>query len=1126
MARRSTLLLLLVLPFLALGALYLLDEKPHVPESVAGAAAQAPGPEASAVALAALAEPEALPVPVAESAPDRRVVGSAARIKGRIVYANGAMPGGKVLVCAGAPGATWRWERAGRRIHVGLDADTLVHGFAGEDGRFVLEWTGDQSELAVAAIAPTAATEAPVRWRAADTEPLTLTLEPRAALFADVRGGAGFDAATAPDFRNSELRLRLPSGNDERATGLSAARRNMSGWVNDNGRATFLAVPIERDFELHYKGPAAVETARTVPALASGEQRALVLELPAGAHLIGRVVDELGEPVAGASLVARDPASEAHSSASTDTEGRFEMPRVATSSKSLDIDKDRHLAASHTLGADLMDGVRRNLGDIVLPHGARLAGHVRHTDGRPASRAVVTAYASPKALLDLKGASSRRYESVDAITDEGGHFVLRGLATDVTYDLAAKWKSDDAHFLARHEDTRQNQMDLVLVLHPAPAIVGRVLAPDGTPAARANVQGKPRIYSVYLMAGTPLPSTVRTDAEGRFRLEFEQPGPVTVEASGRGFAPSEGLSVMAPNDVPVELHLRRPTGLRGKVVDVAGKPVAGAKVCRSRGDEVYGVISIGNSGTTLARSDAEGRFVLDDQPPGPLALRAEHSEHAASADVVIEVVEGVEVPDVVLTLRRGAVVRGVLYRRGERAGADLHVSASAESESAWEMTSTNAAGEFVFERLAPGRWQFNSFGDEGNTGEEDLVAVLANSHSQTLELEDGAEYLLELGAPPANPIVVSGVVRQRGKAVAEGLVEFLPRDRCASKSFTAAVDRTGRYEIVLAEPGCYSVMVSPMSEGDFGSTLEFRCEVPPAATHAFDIELPGGAIRGQVRGSDGRPLPQSVVLLNRDDGAALGSLTGGAIGFVFTDEEGRYELSMLAAGSYRIEAGGSFPGGMEEMSPNTARSLRTGVLLGPNEVREGVDFDLVVPGQVQGRVVDGAGKAVAAASVFARSATGTVMEALGLAVSDLTGSFRFHDLAPGDYTFEASRGGLVSAETGRVAVRAGEVSEVRLALAEGAFLVVCVEGTDPAELAQGLVRVDVRDAQDRQVLGLVDPEEFDESPVALAPNQHRVGPLNPGSYRALATAPAGKRAEGTVEVKAGQEQRVTLTLKD
>ncbi|MBI1381422.1 MAG: hypothetical protein GC161_10085 [Planctomycetaceae bacterium] len=1121
MARRSPLLLLLFLPALALGAFYLFHGEPPSSQGVAGAALL--GPEVSAVRPASAAETEA--APAAETPPARRA-SVAARIEGRVAYADGAIPGGGVLVYAGTPGAAWRWERAGRRVHAGLDADTLVRGFADAEGRFALEWSGDSAELAVAAMAPTAATEAPVRWSDADTAPLTLTLEPRAALFVDVRRGAGFDAATAPDFRDSELRLRLPSGSDERASGLSATRRNMSGWVDEHGLATFLAVPIERDFELHYKGPAAVETARTVAALASGEQRAMVLELPAGAHLIGRVVDELGAPVAGASLIAREPASDARSTASTDTEGRFEMPRVATSARSLDLSKDGHLAATHTLAADLVNGVRRNLGNLVLPHGARLAGHVRHPDGRPASRVVVTAYANRKALEDQAGVGSGHYGTVDAIADEEGHFVLRGLATDMTYDLVAKWKSDEAHFLARHEDTRRNQMDLILVLHPAPAIVGRVLAPDGTPVARAEVAGEPKTYSVHFVAGAHLPSTVRTDAEGRFRLEFESPGPVTVEANGRGFSPSVALSVMAPNDVPVELQLRRPTGLRGMVVDAAGKSVANAAVIQSEGNDNYGVITIGGSEPTLATSDFEGRFVVENQPPGPLALRAKHPEHAASADVVVEFKEDVQVSDLVLTLRRGAVVRGVLYRRGERAGADLHVTASAASEAAWEMTSTDAAGEFVFERLAPGRWQFSSFGDEGDTEEEDLVAVLANSHSQTLDLEDGVEYLLELGAPPADPIVVSGMVRQGGKAITEGLVEFLPHNPGSSASFTAGVDRTGRYEVVLAEPGGYAVMVSPMTESDFGSTVEFRCEVPRADSHEFNIELPSGAIRGQVRGPDGRPLQYSVVLLTRDDGAALGSLTGGGLGFVFTDEDGRYELTLLAAGSYRIEAGGSFPGGMQEMAPNTARSLRTGVRLEPNEVREGVDFDLLLPGQVQGRVVNSAGKAVAAAAVFARNAAGTAMEALGLAESDLTGSFRFYDLAPGEYTFEARRGGLVSAESGRVAVRAGEMAQVELPLAPGAFLTVCVEGADPAELAQGLVRVDMRDAQDRQVLGLFDPEELEESPVALAPNEHRVGPLNPGSYRVLATAPAGKRAEGTVELKAGQVQRVTLTLKD
>lgn len=109
-------------------------------------------------------------------------------------------------------------------------------------------------------------------------------------------------------------------------------------------------------------------------------------------------------------------------------------------------------------------------------------------------------------------------------------------------------------------------------------------------------------------------------------------------------------------------------------------------------------------------------------------------------------------------------------------------------------------------------------------------------------------------------------------------------------------------------------------------------------------------------------------------------------------------------------------------------------------------------------------------------------------------------------------------------VRADGSSQIDLVVSQGAFLVLQVEGANHTNLAEGLVRIDVHDARNRPIVGLVDSDDsFGGSSVG---NEHRVGPLPPGSYRAFATGPGGERIDAAVVLAAGDERRVVLTLPD
>lgn len=161
-----------------------------------------------------------------------------------------------------------------------------------------------------------------------------------------------------------------------------------------------------------------------------------------------------------------------------------------------------------------------------------------------------------------------------------------------------------------------------------------------------------------------------------------------------------------------------------------------------------------------------------------------------------------------------------------------------------------------------------------------------------------------------------------------------------------------------------------------------------------------GVISGKVVAADtGRPLKRARVV-------AAG---GGRPHAASTDDQGRYRITGLAAGSYSVTATKS---GFVDGAFGQRRSLRTGT---PVELTDGqqatsVDLKLARGGVVTGRVLDEEGEPLARAVV-------TVLRQLyvrgekqltpaGADQSDDRGQFRIFGLPPGDYYVSATAGGL------------------------------------------------------------------------------------------------------------------------
>ena len=188
-------------------------------------------------------------------------------------------------------------------------------------------------------------------------------------------------------------------------------------------------------------------------------------------------------------------------------------------------------------------------------------------------------------------------------------------------------RSETTAPLGARFDVHEEPVDLETFLLPAPAIVGTVLDATGHPVANASV--------VVASAGaTPdsSPNTVvmvtadmqaTSAADGTFRIEGMTAGArydLRAEApEGEGTA--EGVvfragEVVAHAEIRLEKTPRAGASLRGRVVDEAGKPVAGAGVWLLReirqpsvvGSDDAGRVSTAADGTFRARALKAGGY--------------------------------------------------------------------------------------------------------------------------------------------------------------------------------------------------------------------------------------------------------------------------------------------------------------------------------------------------------------------------------------------------------------------------------------------------------------------------------------------------------------------------------------
>jgi large repetitive protein len=674
--------------------------------------------------------------------------------------------------------------------------------------------------------------------------------------------------------------------------------------------------------------------------------RPVVITLPKGVTLSGRVRSEEGTPLGGVGialaevaplrsvLAAPTPTGQSVPEWSrSDAEGRFAIP-VQPVPHELVFRKAGHAPRR----VEAFDPRRGEL-VVTLERGAVLGGHVLRHDGRGVADAHVS----------LQDATAK--DVVGTLSEADGSFRIDDLQPG-PYDLTVTTPSGSTV----QRTIEVPAADVRIQLGPTTTVRGRVVeAATRSPVARFQV-------TLQRASGVDAPpdeedSNGRSQSfagvDGGFVMEEVPLGDMTLTVRAEGYRPQqiEHLAVSSEAPLPeVEVSLDAGLAIRGRVTSTEGVALAGADVSAQAGLEHQATVATDENGEYVLTAMAPGQVDLEFRKPGFLsARRTAQIQEPTRMDV---------------KLSRGHALRGVAVADGVSvANVQVHASSSTQGAEP-QSTLTDQAGQFTVQGLAPGRYDVTASSSEHGTAQLHDVDVatagrlrLVLSRHPTailsgtvvgLAADDGArapmvtvhvqseeaagvesgiadlsgafriehapagrvtvmgqalyadgrsrsslskELALVAGSETATVIefsddlFVSGTVSRAGVGLPEASVTFSDGLSPGSASRT---DRDGRYEVSLA-PGTYSVAVS-------ANGVAYQTRYVAVGSAVFDIDVTGGALRGRVvEAGSAAPVADatiSVWLAGAPEPTPVSTLRSSA--------EGTFEAASLPDGRYRI----------------------------------------------------------------------------------------------------------------------------------------------------------------------------------------------------------------------------------
>ncbi|MEM1178121.1 MAG: carboxypeptidase-like regulatory domain-containing protein, partial [Acidobacteriota bacterium] len=654
---------------------------------------------------------------------------------------------------------------------------------------------------------------------------------------------------------------------------LSVAARS-----DGDGRFTLPRLPEAPIYELITRASGFAASVFAVTRPEGGGPLELVLRR--GRQVVGDIVDAAGQPITNAAAMlypsrradrGRLLVDDVHVGVSGG-EGIFSMDHVLAGRYELGVSADG-FAPLKVPDLEILDGDGAlDLGTIDLEAESTLGGRVVDVDDRPLAGASI----SYLALAYEVGPDDDQLSTMKTTgTDGDGRFMIRQLASDQLLDLKVRRTGYRERRLVGVEASGGEP--LVVTLDPVAQIFGRVVDEEGSPVPSAHLVVDPlEDFDAGVTAAIGgEPRTTTADGRGHFTLTAPEPGAYRIRASADTYLPSRDHTFEVRDDLsaePLTLVVREGARIAGRVLDVEGRPVAGARV------RVVEPAPRRAEAAAEGRSRSDGSYELDGLEVGPTRFEVVHGDFPR-AFRTLELHGALHRLDV--TLDPGAELRGrvVGETRSPIAGALLRLEVVDGPRQPRKSAQSDTDGSFRLRGVPVGSYRLRAT-KEGLA--EAAVTVQVDS-------------LGALGGPLELEMRGGGVVigQVYGLVGSEWDRLTVAARRPGHREVPGSVDFEGAFRVEHLAAGEWSLEASLRGEPGRRASSPLRIEA--AAPEVYrDLDFESGLIvAGDVRRDCG-PVAGALVALVREDLSTSGGARSGLDGrFVLTGvEPGRYDLNV------------------------------------------------------------------------------------------------------------------------------------------------------------------------------------------------------------------------------------------